>query len=132
MIRPRTNIQDSFGFRQNKAPSKIQLLREVLESVMWEFNAIKERRWEELPALNIKKEQLLNRMSEFDWTPLPFDRENPEVSIIKGQIMDLEYQIQQCLKTHLDIIETQLGDLKERHDRWIHAVAPYRKPKFNS
>lgn len=104
----------------------MQLLREVLEAVMWEFSAIRERRWEELPELSVKKKQLLNRMSEFDWTPLPADRENPELSILKAQIIDLEYQIKQSLEVQLGIVETQLEDLKTRHNRWRNAIKPYR------
>lgn len=94
---------------------------------MWEFSTIKEQRWEALPELSRRKQQLLTRMSEFDWTPLPLDRENPEISIIRSQIMDLEFQIKQNLETHLGIIENQLDDLQQRHSRWRAAIDPYRK-----
>jgi hypothetical protein len=122
-----TNTRIPQSSRTLTKSARLQLLREVLEAAMWELRAIRECKWEDLPILSAKKQQLLTRMSEFDWTPLPEDRDNPELMITKAQIVDLEFQIKKQLEQHLSILKLQLSDLKRRQGFWKRALMPYRE-----
>lgn len=106
--------------------SKMHLLRRLLEALMWEFRAVRESRWEDLPELYERKKELVDEMGGFDWTPGPADRENLELVSAKAQIVDLDFQIRKCLDTHLAVLRSQLEDLKRRHIRWRTAAIPYR------
>jgi hypothetical protein len=115
---------------ENQTEMKIRLLREVLEASMWEISVLNDARWEDLPSLSVKKQQLLNKMSEFEWTPETNAGENFDLQILKGQIRDLEYQIGQRLETNLNIIRSQLEDIRKRQFSWRQAVRPYRSNKI--
>lgn len=105
---------------------KIKLLREVFEAVMWELDAARQGRWEALPELGEKRKELLNRMDQFDWTPMPQDRQNPEIYMLQKQIADLEYQLQKIIRFNMDIFKIQLKDLEERSQRWRNVLNPYK------
>ena len=105
---------------------KTRLLRQVVESVMWELDSVRQGRWEELPNLTQKKQELLKQMENFDWTPSPHDRENPEIYMMQAQIVDLEFQLRKTIESHLNVLQTQLNDLQERASRWRNILNPYR------
>lgn len=107
--------------------SKMNLLRRLLEALMWEFRAVRESRWEDLPELYVRKQELVDELSAYDWTPAPSDRENLEIVSAKAQIVDLDFQIRKVLDTHLAVLRSQLEDLKRRHMRWRAAATPYRQ-----
>jgi hypothetical protein len=111
--------------------SKIKILRHMIEVVMWEWNAVKEGRWEELPTHCAKKQTLIEEMSRYDWTPLPPDRENTELLIIESQIIDLEYQVKKMLESRMTVLSTQISSLKQRHSTWKKVVSPYRNALAN-
>ena len=108
-------------------PAKIKILRNMIEAVMWEWNAIKENRWEELPTHTAKKMSLIEEMKAHDWTPLPPDRESPDLLILESQIIDLEYQVMKLLENKMKLVSGQLGNLKRRHANWKKAISPYRQ-----
>lgn len=108
-------------------PAKIKILRNMIEAVMWEWNAIKEGRWEELPTHTAKKMGLIEEMKAHDWTPLPPERESPDLLILESQIIDLEYQVMKLLENKMKLVSSQLGDLKRRHANWKKAISPYRQ-----
>ncbi len=110
-----------------QAPAKTRILRRMVEVVMWEWNAVKEGRWEELPAYGDKKKELIKQMADYDWTPLPPDRENPEVLILESQITDLQYQVKKMLESRMNVITAQLGDLHRRHNKWRKTIDPYKQ-----
>lgn len=118
---------------QNGKPSrdemedvKCKLLREVIEAIMWELDAVRQGRWEDLPELTEKKKELVKKMEDFNWKPATKDKENPELYMIQSQIIDLEYQLKKMIERHLHIFQAQLKDLKERSSRWKHILNPYK------
>lgn len=108
------------------ADSKMNVLRRLLEALMWEFRAVRESRWEDLPELYVRKKELVDHLADFDWSPGPGDRDNLELLSTKAQIIDLDFQIRKVLDTHLAVLRSQLDDLKRRHMRWRTAATPYR------
>ena len=106
---------------------KIRLLRRMIEQVMWEWNAVKEGRWEELPDHGARKLALIEEMKSHDWTPGPEERDNPEILILESQIVDLEYQVKKMLENRINVVSTQIDELKRRHNVWQKAAAPYRQ-----
>lgn len=110
-----------------ETPAKIRILRKMVEVVMWEWNAVQEGRWEELPTYGAKKQDLIEQMQAYDWTPLPIDKENPEILILESQIVDLEYQVKKMLEARMNVISAQLNDLKRRNNKWRKAVNPYKQ-----
>ncbi len=106
---------------------KVRLLRKMIEQVMWEWNSVKEGRWEDLPSHVAKKQALIAEMSEHDWVPGPEDRENPEILILESQIVDLEYQVKKMIELRINVVSTQIDELKRRHNTWQKASAPYRQ-----
>lgn len=106
--------------------AKLQILREVVEALMYQLAAVKEARWETVGELDERKRQLFNRLTNFSWEPYSPDRDDPEIYLLQAQIVDLEYQIRKGLETHLSILETQMDDLIGRYRRWKKYVEPYR------
>lgn len=106
--------------------AKIQILREVVEALMYQLSAVKEGRWETVSEVDVRKRQLFNRLSNFTWEPYNPDRDDPEIYLIQAQIVDLEFQVRKGLETHLTILETQMDDLMSRYRRWKKFVEPYR------
>lgn len=104
-----------------------QLLREVVEALMWELNAIRTGQWDQLLAFTQKKQALAERMKEYDWTPSASDRDQLEYLSLKSQIVDLEVQVQKSLEVNLETVKLQMQDLRQRHNRWKAAVSPYLK-----
>ncbi len=49
---------------QNELKKRTQLLREVVELLMWELSAISNRKWEDLPELKKKKGMHADRLRE--------------------------------------------------------------------
>jgi hypothetical protein len=107
--------------------NKIKVLREVLESIMWEMETVRSKRWEELPQFSQRKQELMLKMDQFDWTPSPLDRNNLELEMLKGQIKDLEYQTKKMIESQKDIVSAQLIDLRKRYAKWQKIIAPYKK-----
>jgi hypothetical protein len=99
----------------------------MVELVMWEWNAVKEGRWEELPGYSQKKQELAKQMAKEDWVPLPVERENPEILILEAQIVDLQYQVQKMLEARMNVITAQLNDLNRRHNLWRKTINPYKQ-----
>lgn len=104
---------------------KIQLLRELVEALMWELDAIRSGQWDQIPKFTQKKQVLTDRMADFDWTPSSEDRDQLEYLSLKGQIIDLEYQVRQSLEVKMETVKLQMTDLHQRHNRWKAAIAPY-------
>lgn len=121
------NRMENMATEALQIPAKTRILRKMVEVVMWEWNAVKEGRWEELPGYTSKKQQLVEQMADFDWTPLTVEKENPEILILESQIIDLEYQVRKMLENRMNVISTQLSDLKRRHNVWRRTINPYRQ-----
>jgi len=112
---------------QNELGKKTQLLREVVELLMWELSAISNRKWEDLPALKQKKELLASRLREFDWTPAPQDLEPLDLIMLKSQVSDLEYQSRQKVQVQLKTIQGQLDALKGQQQSWLECINFYSR-----
>jgi Flagellar protein FliT len=121
---------ERFGDKSMEAlevPAKIRLLRKMIEVVMWEWNAVQEGRWEELATYGARKQALIQQMQDYDWTPIAEDRENPEILILEAQIIDLEYQVKKMLESRMQVLSTQMEDLKQRSNNWRKVVNPYKQ-----
>lgn len=105
-----------------------RFLREIVESLMWELDAVRQGRWEELPHLQRKKEALIERIEAFDWSAFP---EDDERRVFEAQIIDLEYQIQQHIQSRLNILQLQMNDLETRSLKWKKLLNPYRQAARN-
>jgi hypothetical protein len=119
MSSPRTKDED--------LRSRILLLREVTELLMWELSTISNRRWEDLPELKRKKSLMAARLREYDWTPGPGDHESLDLMMLKSQISDLEYQSKQKITGQLKTIRTQLDVLRDQKQNWLDCVNSYFK-----
>lgn len=104
-----------------------QLLREVVEALMWELNAIRTSQWDQLLEFTQKKQVLAEKMKAFDWASSAQDlaQDQLEYLSLKSQIVDLEVQIQKSLEVNMETVKLQMQDLQQRHNRWKAAVAPY-------
>lgn len=107
--------------------SKIRILRRMMETVMWEWSAVREGRWEDLPLHRERKQELLDEMAGYDWTPSFDDEESAELMVLQSQIVDLEYQLQKVIENRMNIITGQLDGLRNRSATWNKAVNPYRQ-----
>jgi hypothetical protein len=112
---------------QNELGKKTQLLREVVELLMWELSAISERKWEDLPDLKKKKGALAERLRQFDWTPGPQGVEPLDLIMLKSQITDLEYQSRQKVNVQLQMIRGQINALQAQKQAWLDCLNVYAK-----
>ncbi|MDE1169729.1 MAG: hypothetical protein PW734_00735 [Verrucomicrobium sp.] len=127
ILPPFDRTQPTGAMKPIDTPSKIRILRQMIEVIMWQWNAVKEGRWEELPAYDARKRDILQEMSGYDWTGgQPREREDTELLILESQIIDLEYQFKKMLEHRMNVIAVQLEDLQRRHNNWQKAVNPYR------
>ncbi len=110
---------------QEDTASRTRLLREVVELLMWELNAISNRKWEELPELKKKKEVLAERLRQYDWTPRPQELEPLDVVMLKSQISDLEYQSRRKVQSQMQMIRTQLESLQSQKQYWLDCLNIY-------
>ncbi len=92
---------------------------------MWELDAIRSGQWDQIPKFTQNKQALTDRMAEFDWAPSAQDRDELEYLSLKGQIIDLEYQVRQSLEVKMETVKLQMTDLQQRHNRWKAAITPY-------
>ena len=106
---------------------KTQLLREVVELLMWELSAISDRKWEDLPDLKRKKGLLADRLRQFDWTPGPQGVEPLDVVMLKSQISDLEYQSRQKVNVQLQMIKGALDSLQGQKQSWLDCINVYSR-----
>lgn len=106
--------------------SKVQLLREVVELLMWQLDASREGRWEDIPGMHQQRAELGARMEQYEWTPRPRYEEDPELYMLQSQIIDLEYQIRKHIEGQLHVLKVQRDDLEERVSKWHSVLAPYR------
>jgi hypothetical protein len=104
---------------------KTFLLREVVELLMWELNAISNRKWEDLPALKKKKGVLAEQLRQYDWTPGSLEQEHIDVSMLKAQIADLEYQSRMKIKVQMQMIQGQLDALQGQKQYWLDCLNIY-------
>jgi hypothetical protein len=120
---------------QEETASRIRLLREVAELLMWELSAISNRKWEELPELKKKKEALAEQLKQYDWTPGPQDLEPLDLVMLKSQIADLEYQSRRKVQMQMQVIRTQLDSLQNQKQYWLDCLNIYFRqyqPETNS
>jgi hypothetical protein len=110
---------------QDEMKKRTQLLREVVELLMWELSAISNRKWEDLPELKKKKGILADRLREYDWTPGPPDQEPFDLTMLKAQIADLEYQSRQKIQVQLRMIKGQLDALQGQKQYWLECLNIY-------
>jgi hypothetical protein len=110
---------------QNEVTRKMHLLREVVELLMWELDAISQRKWEDLPELKKKKEALAERLRQFDWTPGPQELEPLDLVMLKSQIADLEYQSRQKIQVQLQVIRGQISALQNQKQHWLDCLNIY-------
>jgi hypothetical protein len=101
------------------------LLREVVELLMWELNAISNRKWEDLPELKKKKGLLAEQLRQYDWTPGTQDQEPIDVSMLKAQIADLEYQSRMKIQVQMQMIKGQLNSLQGQKQYWLDCLNIY-------
>ncbi len=107
--------------------SKIRILRHMMEIVMWEWSAVRERRWEDLPQHRERKDEIRGEMADYDWTPTFDDEASTELMVLQSQIVDLEYQLQKMIENRMNIISGQLAGLRDRSATWNKVVNPYRQ-----
>jgi hypothetical protein len=110
---------------QEEIASRIRLLREVVELLMWELSAISDRKWEELPELKKKKEAIAERLKQFDWTPGPEELEPLDIVMLKSQISDLEYQSRRKVQAQMQMIRAQLESLQSQKQYWLDCLNIY-------
>ncbi len=110
---------------RDELSKKTFLLREVVELLMWELNAISNRKWEDLPELKKKKTVLAEQLRQYDWTPCSQDQEPIDVSMLKAQIADLEYQSRQKVKVQMQMIQGQLDALQGQKQYWLDCLNIY-------
>jgi hypothetical protein len=110
---------------QEETASRIKLLREVAELLMWELSAISSRKWEELPELKKRKETLAERLKQYDWTPGPQELEPLDIVMLKSQIADLEYQSRRKVQMQMQMIRTQLDSLQSQKQYWLDCLNIY-------
>jgi hypothetical protein len=104
---------------------RIQLLREVVELLMWELSAISNRKWEDLPELKKRKSVLADRLRQYDWTTTSDDSEPLDLVMLKSQIADLEYQSGQKVKVQLQMIQGQINALQGQRQYWSECLNIY-------
>ena len=92
---------------------------------MWELSAISNRNWEELPELKKKKGILADHLRQYDWTPGPPDQEPIDVTMLKAQIADLEYQSRQKVQVQLQTIKRQINSLQDQKQYWLECLNIY-------
>ncbi len=92
---------------------------------MWELSAISSRKWEELPELKRKKGILADHLRQYDWTPGPRDHEPIDITMLKSQISDLEYQSRQKIQVQLQMIKGQLNALQGQKQYWLECLNIY-------
>jgi hypothetical protein len=110
---------------QEESASRIRLLREVTELLMWELSAISSRKWEELPDLKKKKEALAERLKEYDWTPGPAELEPLDIVMLKSQISDLEYQSRRKVQSQMQMIRAQIDSIQNQKQYWLDCLNIY-------
>jgi hypothetical protein len=110
---------------QEEIAGRTQLLREVVELLMWELSAISNRKWEELPDLKKKKEVLADRLRQYDWTPGTQELEPLDIVMLKSQVADLEYQSRRKVQVQLQLIRTQLDQLQSQKKHWLDCLNIY-------
>lgn len=110
---------------QDELSKKTFLLREVVELLMWELNAISNRKWEDLPELKKKKHLLADQLRQYDWTPSAPDQEPIDVTMLKAQIADLEFQSRQKIKVQMQMIQGQLNSLQGQKQYWLDCLNIY-------
>jgi hypothetical protein len=110
---------------QEEIGSRIRLLREVVELLMWELSAISNRKWEELPELKKKKEAIAERLKQYDWTPGPQEFEPLDIVMLKSQISDLEYQSRRKVQVQLQMIRGQIDTLQNQKQYWLDCLNIY-------
>ena len=115
----------AFTRTEEETASRILLLREVAELLMWELSAISNRKWEELPELKKKKETLADRLKQYDWTPGPQELEPLDIVMLKSQISDLEYQSRRKVQVQMQMIRTQLDSLQNQKQYWLDCLNIY-------
>ena len=110
---------------QDELSKRTLLLREVTELLMWELSAISNRKWEDLPELKKKKGILAGRLRQYDWTPGPQDEESLELTMLRSQISDLEYQSRQKIHVQLQMIKGQINSLQGQKQYWLECLNIY-------
>ena len=110
---------------KDEVSKKTLLLREVVELLMWELSAISNRKWEDLPELKKKKGILADLLRHYDWTPGPQDEESLELTMLRSQISDLEYQSRQKIQVQLQMIKGQINSLQGQKQYWLECLNSY-------
>jgi len=110
---------------QEETASRIGLLREVVELLMWELAALSDRKWEELPELKKRKEVIAERLKQYDWTPGPQELEPLDIVMLKSQIADLEVQSRRKVQMQLQVIRSQLDSLQNQKKYWLDCLNIY-------
>lgn len=110
---------------KDQTSKKTSLLREVVELLMWELSTISDRKWEDLPELKRRKGILAGRLRKYDWTPDPEDAEPLDMVMLRGQIVDLEYQSRRKIQTQLQIIKGRIAALQTEKDSWNGCLKNY-------
>jgi hypothetical protein len=110
---------------KDQTSKKTSLLREVVELLMWELTTITSRKWEDLPELKRKKGVLAGRLRKFDWTLDPEITEPLDMVMLRGQIVDLEYQSRRKIQTQLQIIKGRIDSLQVEKNSWAGCLNNY-------
>ena len=110
---------------QDESSKRTLLLREVVELLMWELFAISNRKWEDLPELKKKKGVLADRLRQYDWTPGPRDEESLELTMLRSQISDLEFQSGRKIQVQLEMIKGQINSLQGQKQYWLDCLNIY-------
>jgi hypothetical protein len=111
--------------RPKDQTKKTSLLREVVELLMWELSTISARKWEDLPELKRKKGLLAGRLKKYDWTPDPETNEPLDMVMLRGQIVDLEYQSRRKIQVQLQIIKGRIASLEAEKNSWTGCLKNY-------
>lgn len=110
---------------KDEVSQKTLLLREVVELLMWELSAISNRRWEDLPELKKKKGILATRLRKYDWAQNPKEEEPIDLTVLRSQISDLEYQSKQKIQVQLQMIKGQINSLQSQKQYWLDCLNIY-------
>ncbi len=110
----------------NPIKEKVLLLREAVELVMREHDAICSQTWGDLLKFREQKKDLASRMASYEWVPGPEDETEPEIILLSCQVIDLEYQCWKKLRVQMKIKEAQIHNLKRRHFEWMSCLQAYQ------
>lgn len=106
---------------------KKQLLREIIETIMWELDSVRQGRWENINNFSQKKRDLRERLPAYDWNWDHAENQDAELHMLHSQIVELENQLKRAIDGQMDVVRAQIDDIKNRSSRLRKTLETYLK-----